>query len=297
MNKQFTKWLLFLLLSLIWGSSFVLMKIGLQQLTSYQVASLRILSAGLIMLPITIKYIDLIPRNKLLLVFISGFIGNFIPAFLFCIAEEKIDSGLAGTLNSLTPIFVVITGFVFFKIQTTRNKIIGIFVAFMGSFLLLLSTSNLQGNMHFSLILLVVAATILYGFNVNMVAQKLSTIPSLHIAAVALTLNALPALLVLFLTGYFKLSLRHMELIISTSAAVVLGILGTAIATVTFYMLVKRAGGVFATMVTYGIPFIAIGWGIIYGETFGWQQAFCLVIILTGVYYSNKKVENKTNNG
>jgi len=290
MNKQVTNWLLFMLLSLIWGSSFILMKIGLGHLTAYQVATLRILSAGLVMLPITVKYIGRIPRNKLLLVLISGFIGNFIPAFLFCIAEEKIDSGLAGTLNSLMPIFVVITGFVFFNIQTTRNKIIGIFIAFIGSFLLLLSKSNLQGNMHFPLVLLIVAATILYGFNVNMVAQKLSNITSLHIAAVALSLNALPALFVLYFTGYFTLPFHNKQLIISTSAAVVLGVLGTAIATVVFYILVKRAGGVFATMVTYGIPFIAIGWGIIYGETFGWQQAFCLVIILTGVYYSNKKV-------
>ena len=293
MSKRFTDWLIFIVLSLIWGSSFILMKIGLQQLNSYQVAALRIFSAGLILLPITIKNIKYIPKNKLSLVFLSGLIGNLIPAFLFCIAEEKIDSGLAGTLNSLTPIFVIVTGYIFFNIQTTTNKVIGILIAFIGSFLLLFSTSNLQGDMHFNLILLVILATLLYGFNVNMVAKKLSNITSLHIAAVALSLNAIPALLILIFTGYFNLPLNNKEFLISTGASVLLGVLGTAIATIIFYMLVKRAGGVFATMVTYGIPFIAIGWGIIYGESFGWQQAFCLLIILSGVYYSNRKIRNK----
>ena len=168
---------------------------------------------------------------------------------------------------------------------------IGIFIAFTGSFLLLLSTSNLAGDLHFSFVLLIIAATLLYGFNVNMVAKRLSNIPSLHIAAVALTLNAIPALLVLIFTSYFKMPLGNKQLLISTGASVTLGVMGTAVATVIFYILVKRAGGVFATTVTYGIPFIAIGWGVIFGEAFTWQQAFCLLIILSGVYYGNKKVK------
>ncbi len=113
----------------------------------------------------------------------------------------------------------------------------------------------------------------------------------MHIAAIALSLNAIPALLVLIFTGYFTLPLGDKNMLLATGASVVLGVLGTAVATVIFYVLVKRAGGVFATMVTYGIPFIAIGWGFIYGEAFGWQQAICLLIILTGVYYSNKKIK------
>lgn len=267
------------------------MKFGLQQLSPYQVAALRILSSGLILLPTTIKYIGRIPTEKLLIVFLSGSLGSLIPAFLFCIAEEKIDSALAGTLNSLTPVFVIITGVVFFKAQISANKITGIFIAFIGSILLLFSKSHLQANLNLSLILLVVLATILYGFNVNMVAKNLLHIPSLQIAAVALTLNAIPALLVLIFTGYFSMPLGNKDVLIATGAAVLLGIMGTAIATIIFYMLVKRAGGIFASMVTYGIPFVAIAWGIVYGENFGWQQVFCLLIILVGVFYTNKRVK------
>lgn len=289
MNKNLINWLIFIVLSLIWGSSFILMKLGLQQLSSYQVAAIRILSSGIILLPITVKYIGRIPAKKLLLIFLSGTLGSLLPAFLFCLAEEKIDSALAGTLNALTPVFVIITGVVFFKTQIATNKITGILIAFIGCILLLFSKSLIQTNAQFSSILLVILATVLYGFNVNMVSKNLLHIPSLQIAAVALSLNALPALMVLILTGYFSMPLDNKAILTATGASVLLGMAGTAVATIIFYVLVKRAGVIFASMVTYGIPFVAIGWGIFYGEIFGWQQFFCLIIILAGVYYTHKK--------
>ncbi|MBC7511370.1 MAG: DMT family transporter [Ferruginibacter sp.] len=289
MSKNLINWILFIVLSLIWGSSFILMKLGLQQLSSYQVAALRIVSSGAILLPITVKYIRRIPAKKLLLVFLSGTLGSLLPAFLFCLAEEKIDSALAGTLNALTPVFVIITGVIFFNAKIASNKIIGILIALTGCILLLFSKSLLQTNPHFSSLLLVILATILYGFNVNMVSKNLLQIPSLQIAAVALSLNALPALMVLILTGYFSMPLYSSAILTATGASILLGLMGTAIATIIFYVLVKRAGIIFATMVTYGIPFVAIAWGIFYGEIFGWRQFFCLIIILAGVYYTHKK--------
>jgi drug/metabolite transporter (DMT)-like permease len=281
MNKNVINWLLFILLSLIWGSSFILMKIGLQQLSSYQVAAVRVLASGLILLPFAIRHISGIPIKKLLLIFLSGSIGSLIPAFLFCIAEEKVDSALAGTLNALTPVFIIINGAVFFNVRTSGRKITGIAIALIGSVLLLISKSHLQTGQNISSVSLIVLATFLYGFNANMVSKKLLHIPSLHITAIAL--------LILMYTGYFKLPLKNAALLTSTSAAVVLGIGGTAIATIVFYMLVKRAGMLFASMVTYVIPFVAIAWGIIYGEYFGMLQVMCMLIILAGVYYTNKK--------
>ncbi|MDB5275102.1 MAG: family transporter [Ferruginibacter sp.] len=289
MNKTVINWLLLISLSLIWGSSFILMKIGLTQLSSYQVAAVRIAASGLILLPIALKCIKGIPAKKLLLIFLSGSIGSLIPAFLFCMAEEKVDSSLAGTLNALTPVFIIINGVIFFHTNTSVNKVTGIAIALSGSVLLLLSKGHLQAGQNSMSVVLIVLATFLYGFNVNMVSKKLLHIPSLHITAVALSLNAIPALLILVYTGYFKLPLQHTSMLISTSAAVVLGVGGTAIATIIFYMLVKRAGVIFASMVTYVIPFVAIAWGIIYGEYFGILQVICMVIILAGVYVTNKK--------
>jgi drug/metabolite transporter (DMT)-like permease len=293
-NKSFLNWLLFIALSSIWGSSFILMKIGLNNhLSPYQIAALRIVSAGLVLLPTAIKYIRQIPPGKLLIVFISGAIGSLIPAFLFCLAEEGIDSSLAGTLNCLTPIFVIITGALFFKTHTSSNKIIGIVIAFGGSLLLLISKGHMQESQHLIFVSFVVVATILYGFNVNMVGRHLLSITSLHIAAVALALNAIPAFIVLVFTGFFGLPLANHDILLAVGAASLLGIVGTAFATIIFYTLVKRAGGIFASMVTYGIPFVAIGWGIVYGEALSWKEVVCLVIILFGVYWVNKRVAIK----
>ena len=290
MDKRLIDWLFFVVLSLIWGSSFMLMKWGLVTLSPYQVAALRISSSGLILLPITIKAIRSIPSAKQLwMVFLSGSLGSLIPAFLFCIAEQKIDSALAGSLNSLTPIFVIVSGALFFKAPFAAKKLLGIVIAMVGSFLLMMSKTQLGGDLHLFYILLVVLATVLYGVNVNLVAKNLLHIPSLHIASIALSLNAIPALGVLIYTGYFNLPLLQKDALLSTGSGVLLGIVGTAIATILFYMLVKRAGGVFASMVTYGIPFVAIGWGMASGEAFGWAQVGCLLIILIGVYFTNRK--------
>lgn len=297
MSKSLVNWLIFIFLAIVWGSSFVLMKVGLETLNSVQVSAIRIASGGLFFLPLAIKYVREIPRNKLFLVCISGTIGNLIPALLFCMAEVGIDSALTGMLNSLTPIFVIVTGAIFFHTKTTLNKIIGICIAFLGSILLLLSSgeSMQQQYKHVGYALYVVLATILYGYNVNLVGKKLHEIGSLKIASVALSFNGIIAFVVLISTGYFSLSLNNHDVLISTGASVVLGVVGTAIATALFYMLVKRAGGIFASMVTYGMPFVAIGWGFIYGEKFGLAQVGCLVIILIGVYITNRRKTESAN--
>lgn len=293
MNKGFLNWLIFIALSIIWGSSFVLMKEGLVNLSPYQVASLRIVFSGVVLLPTAIKFFRHIPNDKIFIIFLSGLLGSLLPAYLFCIAEEGIDSALAGTLNSLTPIFVIITGALIFKSKTSANKVLGIIVSFTGSILLLLSKGHMQGNQNLLYISYVVLATIFYGINVNMVHRYLHNIGSLQIAAVALTLNAVPALIVLAATGYFSLPLTEKGVLLSTGAAAVLGIMGTAVASIIFYMLVKRAGAVFASMVTYGIPVVAIIWGVIYKEDVGWKQVLCLALILAGVYVANRKAREK----
>ncbi len=270
------------------------MKIGLDNdISPFNIAAIRMVAAGIVLLPVAVKSFRKIPVHQLPLVFLSGVLGSLFPAFLFCFAEQGMDSSLAGTLNSLTPIFVIITGALFFNRSTPMNKVIGIIIAFTGSILLLLSKGHIRESHGLSYPLLIILATVMYGFNVNLVSKYLSHLPSLQIASVALTLNALPALGVLLFTGFFSLSFHETGFIKGTGAAMVLGIGGTAIATVLFYMLVKRAGGVFASMVTYGIPFVAIGWGIYFGEKFGWLQVGCLLVILLGVYWANKRVAAK----
>ena len=283
------------MLSFVWGSSFVLIKEGLVGLTALQVASFRIISSGIILLPIALNSFKKIPFNKLLLVFVSGVLGSLLPAYLFCIAELHIDSSLAGTLNALTPIFAIMIGALFFKTNTARNKILGISISFAGSILLFFAQPTFNENSNIKDVLLVIIATLCYGINLNIVGKHLKEIPSLNIVAVALSSNAVPAAIVLYFTGYFQQDIFEKVILISTGYTLILGVVGTAAATVIFYMLIKRAGIVFSSMVTYAIPIVAVFWGILYGEQVGWKQIACLLIILTGVYVANKS-QNKVVN-
>lgn len=230
-----------------------------------------------------------IPRDKLFIVFMSGVMGSLLPSYLFCIAELGVDSALAGTLNSLTPIFVIIVGALFFRDKASANKVIGIIIAFSGSILLFLNQPRFSENSNLLYVLYIVFATILYGINVNMVQRHLHNVSSVKAVAAALTLNTIPALVVLYFAGYFKLNLSNTGVLASTGYSFLLGIFGTAIASVLFYILIKRAGAVFSSMVTYGIPVVANFWGVIYGEYIGWVQIICLLIILAGVYVANWK--------
>ncbi|HMJ46754.1 MAG TPA: DMT family transporter [Ferruginibacter sp.] len=293
MNPKIINWLIFSALSFIWGSSFILIKEGLINLSAFQVASIRMVSSGIILFPIAIKSIRHIPLSKLFIVFLSGVMGSLLPSYLFCLAETGIGSALAGTLNSLTPIFVIIIGALFFQSKTSALKITGILVAFAGSILLYISQPGYAENHNFQYVLYIIVATVFYGINVNMVHRHLQDIPSLQIAGVALFLNAIPAFIVLYFTGYFHLELDSPGILVSTAYSCVLGIFGTAIASIIFYMLIKRAGAVFSSMVTYGIPLVAIMWGILFGEAIGWAHIISLLFILAGVYIANSAKSNK----
>jgi drug/metabolite transporter (DMT)-like permease len=287
-QKQLLNWVIFSVLCIIWGSSFILMKGGMNVLSPYQVASIRIISAGLVLLPFALKALRNIPNNKRGVVVLSGLLGSFFPAYLFCIAETKIDSALAGIMNALTPVFVIVMGISFFQLKVKNIQLMGIIIGFVGLSLLVAAGSNISLE-YFSYALLVLLATLLYGINVNMVGKHMQGIGSIEIAAMAFVFLLIPCSVILYFTGYFSLPLTEDAYLMSTGASAILGIFGTAVASVLFYMLVKRAGALFASMVTYGIPFVAIGWGIWGGEQVNLIQVTCCGIILLGVYLANKK--------
>jgi len=285
-------WGIFVVLCIIWGSSFKLMKIGMEKLTPYEVASLRMMSAGIVLLPFARSAVKNIPRSKTFLVILSGLLGAFFPAFLFCLAETKIDSSLAGILNALTPLFTLLISVFFFNIRVARQKYTGVFVGFVGLSLLFLSGKNISFA-YVSYSLLVLLATIFYGINVNIITRYMNHVGSLHIAAFAFSFLTIPSALILWYSGYFTHALLQPSLFKATVASAILGVFGTALASVLFYMLVKRAGGLFASTVTYGIPFVAVFWGLLSGEYINIPQVFCLGLILAGVYLANKPIKNE----
>lgn len=286
--KNLMNWGLFIVLTLIWGSSFILMKEGLVRLSAYQVAALRIFSAGIVLLPMAIKAFRQIPFEKARTIVISGTIGSFIPAFLFCIAEEHINSSLAGILNALSPLFAILIGVLFYQMKTNKQKIVSVLVGFLGLCLLFVSKDGFQFDGDIGYSMLIVLATVGYGINANLLARHLKDVPSLNIAAVAFSTLAIPAFFILLFTGYFHSSFSDTAFLKASIAAMILGIMGTAAAQILFYMLLKRTNVLFSSMVTYTIPFVAILWGVAYGETITGLQIACLAVILSGVYLANR---------
>jgi drug/metabolite transporter (DMT)-like permease len=265
------------------------MKIGMQHLTAYQVASIRILSAGLVMLPFAVKGWRKVPKDKVITVIIAGLLGNLFPAYLYCLAEIKIDSSLASILNALTPLCAIIIGVTFFQLKITRNKILGIIIGFIGLVLLPFAAKGEISFVNLSYSSFVLVATMCYGTNVHVVSNYLKELSSIDIASIAFGFFILPCIAILAMTGFFHLSLLQHGFPFSIGASFILGSLGTALASVWFYTLVKTAGSIFASLVTYGIPFIAVLWGLIFGEAITVWEIACLFIILAGVYVVNKK--------
>ncbi len=258
-------------------------------LSPYQVATIRILSAGLLLLPFCVSAIKKIPGKKLPAVFLSGFIGSFIPAYLFCIAETEINSSLAGILNATTPFFTIIIGSLFFQLSTPKQKFLGVLIGFAGMVALPFAGGKDVSFSHVYHISLVVFATLLYGLNVNVVARYLHHIESIHIASFAFVSLIPICIIILYKTGYFNPVLFSKPFYLSTLAAFTLGAGGTAIATVLFYKMLKSAGAVMASMVTYGIPFFSVMWGLIGGEQINLLEILCLLVILSGVFLVNRR--------
>ena len=297
-NDRVVSWGIFIVLCIIWGSSFILMKASKDELTWAQIASLRIFSAGAVMLPFAFFYFSRIPKKKMLLVILSAICGNLLPAYLFAGAIAKnIDSSLAGILNSLTPICVVVTGLLFFRSKIEGKKIMGVIIGFGGLTLLTLAAKKGISFENVEYTLWILLATILYGFNVNIVGHYLKDINPIHLAAVSITFMLIPTGIVLWQQDFLGLTFDNDDTLLAIINSVMLGIAGTAIATALFYVLVKRAGGLFASLVTYGIPFIALAWGFVFGENITLLQIACLGIILLGVYLANmpQKKETSTN--
>ncbi|MBL7743660.1 MAG: DMT family transporter [Chitinophagaceae bacterium] len=286
MNNKLISWIIFILLCFIWGSSFILMKESLKGLTATQVASLRIFSAAVVFLPFAFFHISRIPKKKMGLVVLAGLFGNLLPAFCFAIAILKLDSSLAGILNSLTPICVATIAIVFFRDKIKARKIAGVIIGFSGLCVLTFTQKNISlDNLGYSL--LIIAGTIFYGINVNLVGHYLKGINPVYLATVSLSFMSLPAFCILWQQGFFQLDFSDAVTQWSVINSVLLGITASSFATIIFYMLVQRAGGLFASLVTYGIPFVALFWGFLDGESITVTEITGLIIILFGVFLAN----------
>ena len=289
-NKNLVAWLLLILLAIIWGSSPILIKKALIKLDPFEIGALRLTLASIVLFPFLSKNLKEIRSKDYFVLFVSGIVGNVLPYFLYPIAQTKIDSATSGVLTSLTPFFALIVGVIFYKLKATKNNIIGLIIGFLGTSLLILFSGGADGFKIDLFGLFVVAATLLYGINLNLVKYHLSHLKPITITSFSIV-SILPV--TLYILVFYTPFLSHVSEFNSYtkeySCVFILGVLGTSIATIVFYNLIKIKDTVFASMVTYLMPVVAIILGMIDGEIINGIQLFGMALIMVGVFINSKK--------
>ncbi len=269
------------------------MKRGLQTFTHYEVAYLRMVSAGIVLVPFGLRYIHKLTFKNAQLFLLSGLLGNGIPAILFTTAQTKIPSSLAGMLNAFVPILTVSIGAIFFALKFEKRHILGISLGFLGVLGLLYFKDSLEFSTDSLYGLLVVLAAICYSFNVNIIKKHLSGYNGIEISSLVFVVLS-PIFLALLWSTDFIDKIQVPNDYINLGYIILLGVLGTALATIIFNNILKETTPMFASSVTYLIPIVAVCWGVLDGEKILKAQYIGMTLILLGVYFINKPLKRKS---
>lgn len=281
-KRKIWHWLVLAILSLIWGTSYILMKKGLESFSYFQVGSLRIFITFICLLPVAIKNLPKLNRENLKSVLVIGFLGNAIPAFLFPLAQTQISSSMAGMLNSLSPVFTLLLGITIYKRKAIRTQIAGVFLGLAGAVGLIYTgsfTFNLWG-------LLVVLATILYGMSSNEVS-RVKGLNGLQLTSLSFFVIS-PVAIIYLIFSDFSAAMATENWVRNLGFIAVLAIFGSATALAMFYLLIRDTSPIFAAMVTYFIPVVATMWGLADNEKLTYSMLVSVIFIIAGVVIINR---------
>jgi drug/metabolite transporter (DMT)-like permease len=281
-KRKIWHWLALLILSLIWGTSYILMKKGLESFSPYQVGALRIVITFICLLPVALRHFHHLNKTNILSIIIIGLFGSVIPAFLFPLAETKISSSLAGMLNSLSPVFTLVFGITIYKRKAIGTQIAGVFLGLLGAAGLLYTgsfTFNIYG-------LLVVLATILSGISSNEVS-KVKDLNGIKITALSFFVTS-PLAIIYLLFSDLSVPIHTENWVRNLSFIGILAVLGSAIALVIYYLLIRDTSPIFASSVTYFIPIVATLWGLADNEQFYSSMLISIIFIFAGVFIINR---------
>lgn len=289
LKHRYTPYFMLVFLAVVWGSSFLLIKKGLVQFNPIEVASLRVFFAAVFLLPIAMKRIGRLPKIEYIKVTYLGLVGNFIPALLFAIAQTQITSSLSGILNALSPLFTLLIARLFFKHRIVLAQTVGLIIGFVGS--LGLSFINKDGNlgaMNFY-VLFVVGATFCYALNGNFIKHKFDKYTALTLTSVSFFFIGLIALAIIIYIGLPGKIIGHIgEYSESLIAIVALAFLGTSVALLIYNKLIMMTSPIFASSVTYLVPIVAVFFGLLDNENLTWWHIGGMVMIIIGVYITNR---------
>ncbi|MCX6353181.1 MAG: DMT family transporter [Bacteroidetes bacterium] len=288
-------WLLLAVLSLIWGSSFILIKRGLLVFSPPEVASMRLTFSGLVMLPAVLMNLKKVSWQEYRFILLFGVMNAGIPPFLFAYAQVHLPSSTAGVLNALTPLFTLVMGKFLFSLHFNFWKIMGVFLGLLGACIIIFLK---PGNNLFAFYspavllcgLMVVIADLLYGTSNNINMVYLKTTPPLLIPAFALVSMAVPASIYLVGVSDFTHKIMHVDGAMQSAGYIfLLAAFGSALAMLLFSKLIKISNALFASFITYLLPFVSLMWGFLDGETIGIVQILGLAIIIGGIWISRKE--------
>ena len=289
MNLGIRKWGTLIILSIIWGSSYILIKKGLTGLTPIQLGSLRVIVTTILIAPIGYQKIKKIPKEKLKWVAFSAFVGSFLPAYLFAFAETEISSSVTAVMVSLTPLFTLLISVIIFGEELLRKQVLGVIVGFLG-IIVLINNELLESSFSLLYVMFVIIAAFCYAINANVLKYKLPNIPALGIVFMSFLFMFIPAFIILCFSDFPFVDFASNPLIIeSIIYIIILALFGTAIAKVLYIKLLAISTPVFSVSTTYLMPIIAIFWGLLDGESFQPIQFIGTLIILMGVYLVTKK--------
>jgi drug/metabolite transporter (DMT)-like permease len=281
-KRKIWHWIVLAILSIIWGTSYILMKKGLESFSPFQVGALRIAITFLCLLPIALKHLQQLNKTNIFSIIIIGLFGSVFPAFLFPLAETKISSSLAGMLNSLSPVFTLVFGVTMYNRKAIKTQFAGIFLGFIGATGLLYSgsfTFNAYG-------LLVVLATLLYGISSNEVS-RIKELNGLKITALSFFVTS-PVAIIYLLFSDLSVPMQTDNWVRNFCFIAILAIMGSATALAIYYLLIRDTSPVFAATVTYFIPIVATLWGFADNEHFSVSMIYSVILIFAGVFIINR---------
>lgn len=292
-SPSLSSWFVLILLSFIWGSSFILIKKALIAFDPVEVGAMRVFITFLAFMPVIIhqrKKINWSDWKKFLAV---GIMGSALPSVLFAIAQTQVSSSIAGVLNSITPVFTLIIGIVLFKQSAKRNQIIGVAFGFIGALLLLLGdqSNDTQSNLLYGM--LIVLATICYAYNVNAIKSWFENTSPLIISAVSFSMLGPLGALYLFSTTFIEHLTTNEYGWYSFGSVLFLALVGTALSTILFFKLIQDTNAIFGSSVAFAIPIFAVLWGIFDGESFYLIQVLGMLLVLLGIYLIREKKQKQ----
>jgi len=282
------KWFYLIALSIVWGSSFILMKYALLGLSPIQVGSLRMIITALVLLPFGFSSLKTVTAKNWIHIALSALLGTLIPVFLFATAIKNMDSSLAAILNSFVPFNALIFGTLVFGFAFDKKQLFGVLIGLLGTVLLILNGDSVGNITEYKYPIMILIASIGYAFNVNIVKRYLQEVKPIAITTASFVVTLIPALIILISTPFFT-KLTFTPLVNQSILYItILAVIGTAIAKVFFNKLVQISSPVFSTSVTYLIPIVAVFWGFLDGERLSLMQMLSGVIILIGVFLVKK---------